>query len=84
MVSKGGDMRASRIVAASAFVLGSLGGVAFADDAKAPIVVKVLVTTRRPVPPSVDVARLIPRAPLPELRKSLVDPWGNTLDGEPF
>jgi hypothetical protein len=32
----------------------------------------------------VDVNRLVPRAPLPELRKSLVDRIGNAIEKDPF
>ncbi len=32
----------------------------------------------------VDVNRLVPRAPLPELRKSLVDRIGNPIEKDPF
>jgi hypothetical protein len=75
------------------FVVGSVGGVAFADDTPhasaasahgAPTVINLTIKGRHAVPVSVDVGRMIQRAPLPDLRKSLVDPWGNVLDKDPF
>jgi hypothetical protein len=43
---------------------------------------KLLV--KRPVPLQVDVARVIPRAPLPDLRQPLVDRIGNVVENAPF
>jgi len=76
-------MRASRIVALSAFVLASLSAVAFAEEKK-PIEVKILITGRRPPHTTVDIARVVQKAPLPDLRRPLIDPTGAALDRDPF
>jgi hypothetical protein len=81
-------MRVSRIVALSAFFVGSLASVAYADETepkpeKAPTVIKLIIKGRRSVPMSVDVSRMVMKAPLPDLKKPLVDPSVG-VDRDPF
>jgi hypothetical protein len=52
---------------------------------KGEITIHVKITGRRQVPSAaIDVARLVPRAPLPELRKPLVHRIGAAVDKAPF
>jgi hypothetical protein len=81
-------MRVSRIVALSAFFVGSLASVAHAEEtdakpAKAPTVIKLVIKGRRAIPMSLDVSRLVMKAPLPDLKKPLVDPSVG-VDRDPF
>ena len=88
-------MSAAKIGIAVMVALGCWSGVAAADEAPAPaspppakkgeITIQVKIYGRRQVPSaSIDVARLVPRAPLPELRKPLVDRIANAVDNAPF
>lgn len=84
-------MNAARIGAAVAVALGLWSGVASADE-EAPVVtekgkitIRVKITGRRQHPTAaIDVARLVPRAPLPELKKPLVDRIGTAVESAPF
>jgi hypothetical protein len=104
----GGNMRASRIVALSAFSLALCSTAAWADETVAAPATKASVTMgETPKPPAakrgeytldttiihgrparpnvaVDISRLIPRAPLSELRKPLVDRIGAAIEKDPF
>jgi hypothetical protein len=73
------------ILAAAALVLVSLSSTALAEEsgAKKPIVIKVTITGSKPIPVAVDVAKLVMKAPLPDLRKPLTDP-ASVLDRDPF
>ncbi len=84
-------MRASTIVGLAVFAFGSVSAVAFAEEtAPAAKKQRVIVVDmgpikgHRPVAPSVDIARKVMKAPLPELRKPLVDPAGTSIDAAPF
>lgn len=84
-------MSASRIGAAAAVVLSLVSTAAFAEDA-APVVAKkgeitipIKIYGRRQLPAvAIDVRALVPRAPLPELRKPLVDRIGAAVEKAPF
>ncbi len=82
-------MRASTVVGLSVFLFGSVAAVAQAQAEEkaakpATVVLPVVIKGRRPVPSTVDVSKMVMRAPLPELRKPLIDPSGNALDRDPF
>lgn len=85
-------MSAAKIGAAVVLALGCWSGVAAADETPAPVVskkgeitIQVKIYGRRQVPSaSIDVARLVPRAPLPELKKPLVDRIGAAVESAPF
>lgn len=56
-----------------------------APATKGEVTIVVKIVGRRQVPSaSIDVARLVPRAPLPQLRKPLVDRIGAAVDKAPF
>jgi hypothetical protein len=88
-------MHASRIVALSAFSLALISTAASAEETAAPAhparkdrvitLAPVVIPGRlqRPMV-AVDVARLVPRAPLPALRKPLVDRIGAAVENDPF
>ncbi len=82
-------MRAS-IVALSAFSFALLSTAAFADDTAKPAgktttVEEVKIKGKRQRPAvAIDVARLIPRAPLPELRQPLADRISGAVEKDPF
>ena len=84
-------MRASRIVALSVFSLALFSTAAWADEtakpaAKGNVTVVPGITIKGPhhVGVSVDVARIIPRAPLPDLRQPLVDRIAAAAENDPF
>jgi hypothetical protein len=85
-------MRASRFIALSAFSL-CLGSTAASADETAKPAPREKVIVLDPLPPirgraphllSVDLARLIPRVPLPQLRQPLVDRIGAAVEKDPF
>jgi hypothetical protein len=87
--TSGGDMRASTILGLCAFILGSASASAFADDTAAPVkkqtvLTGITISSHKPVPVSVDVARMVERVPLKPLRRPLVDPTGAAIDKAPF
>lgn len=85
-------MRGVKIGAAVVTALGLWSAAAAAEDApaakaakKGEITIVVKITGRRQVPSAaIDVARLMPRAPLPELRKPLIDHLGKAVERAPF
>lgn len=84
-------MRASRLVALSVFSLALFSTAAWADETAKPalknkVTVVSGITIQGPhhVAVSVDVARLVPRAPLPDLRQPLVDRIAAAADNDPF
>jgi hypothetical protein len=86
-------MRASRIVAAAALAVGFWSTAALADGtgdchktARGTITCDETKFVLHPPRPAVavDVGRLVPRAPLPELRKSLVDRIAQAVESDPF
>jgi hypothetical protein len=85
-------MLASKLLASSALALAFWSSAALADEtvkpaAKGNVVVtpEVHIAGRRQVPSvTVDVARLVPRAPLPALRQPLIDRIGKAVDDAPF
>jgi hypothetical protein len=86
-------MRARTIAATlTTLSLALVAAVAGAEEKKAPparrgeITLETIVIPGRVQRPQavVDVNRLVPRAPLPELRKSLVDRIGNAIEKDPF
>jgi hypothetical protein len=86
-------MRASRIVALLAFSL-ALCSTAWADETAKPaakprgnvIVLEVVKIKGKPQRPlvAVDINRLVPRAPLPELRQPLVERIAAAVENDPF
>jgi hypothetical protein len=87
-------MRSSTIMALSAFTLALSSSAAWADGA-APAAVKTAkgtyimeeqhISLRAPRPHvTVDINRLVPRAPLPELRAALVERIGAAVEKDPF
>ena len=84
-------MCASRLVALSVFSLALFSTAAWADETakaapkdKVTVVPGITVQGPRHVPVSVDVARLVPRAPLPDLRQPLVDRIAAAAENDPF
>jgi len=91
-------MLAPKLLASSALALALWSTAAAADETVKPsapaaaaakgnvfVTPEVHIAGRRQVPSvTVDVARLIPRAPLPELRQPLVDRIGKAIDKAPF
>jgi hypothetical protein len=86
-------MRASTIVALSTFSLAlcsTMASSARADETATPsakkgtIEIGVKITGRRPPRMTVDVARLVQKAPLPELRQPLLDRIGAAAEKDPF
>ena len=83
-------MRAVTMVALPAFLL-ALSATAWAEEKAAPAPRKVIVTEEvkikgRPARPhvSVDINKLVPRAPLPELRTPLVERIAAAVEKDPF
>jgi len=85
-------MRASTILALAAFSLALVSTAAWADETAKPmprgnvVTLPVVKIQGRPQHPQVvvNVARLVPRAPLPELRRPLVDGAGTAVDKDPL
>ncbi len=85
-------MRAPPIVALTTLSLAlcsAFAGSARADETARPqgktITIELKIKARRTSPnAAVDVARLIPRAPLPELRQPLLDRIGAAAEKDPF
>ena len=83
-------MRAPTIVALSTLSLAlCTSAAALADETAKPAQKTVTVEVKikgRPARPSaaVDVSRLVPRAPLPELRQPLLDRIGAAAEKDPF
>lgn len=85
-------MRAPTILAFSAFSLALCSTAAWAEETAAPAPKGNVVTTemvkikgRRQVPSAVvDVNRMVPRAPLPELRKPLAERIAAAVEKDPF
>ena len=79
-------MRASTIVALAAFSLALCSTAARADEiAGKTVTVELKIKGRRVAPQaSFDVSRLVQRAPLPELRKPLLDRIGAAAEKDPF
>jgi hypothetical protein len=100
---QGGEMRASTIVALSAFSLALMTSSARAEETAAPpdpckapqaaqpqtkgaVTIAPVCIKGRPQRPNVaiDVSRLVPRAPLPELRRSFVERIASAVGNDPF
>jgi hypothetical protein len=83
-------MRARMIAALTTLSLAVFATAAHAEEKAAPrgteiTLERTIINLRAPRPHAlVDVNRLVPRAPLPELRKSLVDRIGNAIEKDPF
>jgi hypothetical protein len=86
-------MRASRSVVVAVLAIGSWSATALAEGtptckstARGTWTCDEVVVPGRPQRPNVavDVSRLVPRAPLPDLRKSLVDRIGQAVESDPF
>jgi hypothetical protein len=84
-------MHASRILALAAVSLSLFTTAAWADETVKPAPKhKVIVVDMPPIkgfaPPvvAVDVARVVQRAPLPDLRKPLVDRIAAAVERDPF
>ncbi|APR79647.1 Hypothetical protein A7982_04994 [Minicystis rosea] len=83
-------MRAAKIGTAVVLAVGLWSTAAAADEtakpAKGTITVEPTHIKARPPRPAVavDVGRVVPRAPLPDLRQPLVERIGKAVDGAPF
>jgi hypothetical protein len=86
-------MRASRILALTAFSL-ALCSTAWADETAKPAAkprgnaftldeIKIKGRIQRPLV-AIDINRLVPRAPLPDLRQPLVERIGAAVESDPF
>jgi hypothetical protein len=85
-------MHASRLVTLSVFSLALVSTAAWADGTTKPrpqarvVELDPTVITGKPARPlvAVDVSRIVPRAPLPDLRQPLLDRIAAAADNEPF
>ena len=85
-------MIASKLLASSALALAFWSTAAAADETAKPpvrgnvVTVATVKINARPQTPhvAIDVARLVPRAPLPEMRQLFVDRIGQAVEGAPF
>jgi hypothetical protein len=84
-------MLASRLVALSALSLALVSTAAWADETASEhpghtVTLETIRIKGRPARPSVAVAvnPMVPRAPLPQLRRPLVDSTGAAIERDPF